>query len=392
MGLRKTGVDWAHYGWNPLIGCSRQSAGCRNCYAETMAARVANAGQAKLRRGGVLTATEAAYRDVVRWERGGMLPGGNADKALPRWSGIVRLLPDRLGDPVETRAGGRVFADGLSDLFHPSVPYEAIAVIFGAMLAAPHHRFLVLTKHPDRAADWFSWIESQPLGPVTECSWAALSAERDRIGDGGPIHTRGAAVQSWPPSHVWLGTSVEDQPTTARRVSHLLRCPLPVLWISAEPLLGPVNLTHLDVDGYDGAGGMYQVNALTGRNTDMGRPCESTRRLSWVVAGGESGHGARPMHPDWPRSLRDQCAAARVPFFFKQWGEWAPAKPSDPDLPSRAGYVGPDGGSRLPPGDGSYSSPRRLEELGCAFMARFGKSAAGRLLDSVLHDEYPEAP
>ncbi|HLL17885.1 MAG TPA: DUF5131 family protein, partial [Rubrivivax sp.] len=186
----------------------------------------------------------------------------------------------------------------------------------------------------------------------------------------------------WPLPNVWLGVSVENQATADERIPLLLQCPAAVRWISAEPLLGEVDLRKLHL------GELYWLDALTGAVTishDGGMPPGSNYpRITWVVAGGESGPGARPMYPNWARSLRDQCAAASVPFLFKQWGNWAPHTTTPGgdeggDLRSgRVRYLAGDG--RMP--DGHF-------RCGDAAMANVGKKAAGRQLDGQLHDGYP---
>lgn len=176
----------------------------------------------------------------------------------------------------------------------------------------------------------------------------------------------------WPRPNVWLGVSVENQQYADERIPHLLRTPAAVRWVSYEPALGPVDFTAL------GEGDQRGLNALTGEfchyDEDTGDPCSHwDARIDWIVCGGESGPGARPMHPDWARSVRDQCVAAGVPFFFKQWGEWHP-------LSTTGGMQEvPFGHYVLPTGD----SP------GFGF-SRVGKKAAGRVLDGREWNEMPK--
>jgi hypothetical protein len=173
------------------------------------------------------------------------------------------------------------------------------------------------------------------------------------------------ALKVWPLPNVWLGTSVEDQQRANERVPVLLDTPAAVRWLSCEPLLGPVDLrqAHLAV-----------------------RPLP---RVDWIVAGGESGPRARPMHPDWARSLRDQCAAAGVPFLFKQWGEWAPGG-DWPHLPDAALSLRKGFATIIP--SGAYHGrgyPFSVNAIGREDIVRVGKKAAGRLLDGVQHDGFP---
>jgi protein gp37 len=168
-------------------------------------------------------------------------------------------------------------------------------------------------------------------------------------------------LSQWPLPNVWLGVSVEDQAAADERIPLLLQCPAAVRWISAEPLLGPINFRWTPY-AHQAAGETYREYL---DRTGAVNEYEALRLLDWVVAGGESGTGARPMHPEWARMLRDQCAAAGVSFLFKQWGAWASVSEVE--------------------GDG----PHHQFDDG-ATVRRLGKKAAGRLLDGVQHDGYPQ--
>lgn len=221
-------IEWTDETWNPVTGCSRVSPGCDNCYMFAQYPRL----------------------------RGMGVPGYNLTPDQ------VQELPERLGLPLSWKRPRRVFVNSMSDLFHPAVGFAYIAEVFGVMEQAGRERghiFQVLTKRPGRAVAW----------------WQQLGAGR---------------LGQWP-AWVWIGTSVESQ-KYAPRVAVLGRLPAAVRFVSAEPLLGPVDLA-----GYLGAG-----------------------TLQWVIAGGESGRRARPMDLEWARDLRGQCAAAGVPFFLKQLG------------------------------------------------------------------------
>jgi protein gp37 len=243
----------------------------------------------------------------------------------------LTLHPDALHIPLGWRRPRRVFVNSMSDLFHPGVPSHFIGSVWATMAKAEQHAFQVLTKRPQRmAAVLRSWADV-PGGAY-----------------GGPIwrdyELRWNEARTWPLPNVWLGTSIEND-RYAWRAEHLRNTPAVVRFLSLEPLLGP--LPSLDLTGID-----------------------------WVIVGGESGPGARPMHPDWARDIRDRCVAAGVPFFFKQWGTWAPMIP----------YLQNGGGCpitivELPTDDGS----RRGE------MVRLGKKAAGRELDGRTWDQMPEA-
>ncbi len=258
-------LKWATKVWNPVTGCTKVSQGCKNCYAERMATRLA---------GRVGYPADEPFR--------------------------VTLHPERLDMPRHWRKPARVFVNSMSDLFHSDVPDEFIARVFGTMSGCKKHTFMVLTKRPERMLKWLmrcgnggglGWITHNGAKPIAYGGDGIVVGENDR----------------WPLPNVWLGVSVEDQTTADERIPLLLQTPAAVHFVSCEPLLGPVDLNKAH-------GFQRPIYGDTG-----GYP--PPERLDWVICGGESGPGARPMHPDWARSLRDQCADAGVPYFFKQWEE-----------------------------------------------------------------------
>ena len=277
-----------------------------------------------------------------------------SDRSKIEWTD-VQLRPDKLDQPLRWRRPRRVFVNSMSDLFHADIPDEYIARVFAVMALTPQHTYQVLTKRHGRMRSLLS-------SPAFEDQVRAVAGVEFGLDYHG----------AWPLPNVWLGVSVEDQSRANLRVPVLLTTPAAVRFLSCEPILGPVNLTYMDVERH--TEGMYVINALTGANKDMGRPCADVNKVDWVIAGGESGKDARPMHPDWARSLRDQCQEAGVPFLFKQWGEWAP-EASTPirDRPVRV--VSRDG--------------REPALVGTA-MRMVGKRTTGRELDGRTWDEYPE--
>jgi len=203
----------------------------------------------------------------------------------------VRLHPDRLGMPVRWRRPRRVFVNSLSDLFHASVPDEFIAEVFAVMAATPRHTFQLLTKRHGRMRALLCDDEFRKL--VQE-EFATLAHEGVDVGDANPW-------QTWPLRNVWLGVSCEDQQRADLRVPALLDTPAWIRWVSCEPLLGPIDLERADSVAFCDGG------------------------LDWVVAGGESGPGYRPVDLAWVRALRDQCTGSvHTKFLFKQVGGSTP--------------------------------------------------------------------
>lgn len=317
-------IEWTDATWNPVTGCTKVSPGCDHCYAETLYERFNGKGS----------------------------------------FATVTLHPDRLDVPLRWRKPRRVFVNSMSDLFHDDVPDEFIVEVFARMWWSPQHTFQILTKRHGRMRSLLPKIEA----PLRE-------RERDLALVDCPTPL------TWPLPNVWLGVSTEDQKWADIRIPALLDTPAAVRWISAEPLLGPIDL-----------------GAWTVPDASKTKPC--IPGLDWVVVGGESGAFARPMHPVWARSLRDQCQLAGVPFLFKQWGEWGPVPRVKPDgrydWKATKATVANDG-TIYGPGDLAYPDGPRYGEAVRAehnhaqltAMYRVGKKHAGRELDDRAWDQYP---
>ncbi len=213
-------IEWTEQTWNPTVGCTKISAGCKHCYAETMSRRLNAMG-------------------IPGYENGFRL----------------RLIPERLNEPLARKKPTVYFVNSMSDLFHEKVPFAYIRRVFDVMTEADHHTFQVLTKRPGRMAKFCKGLEV--------------------------------------PENVWLGTSIENRRHGVPRISLLQEIDAPVRFLSIEPLLE--DLGPLDLSG-----------------------------IRWVIVGGESGPGARPMQPGWVDPIKTQCDRAGVAFFFKQWGAWGP--------------------------------------------------------------------
>ena len=326
--MSDTRIEWATKVWNPVTGCTKVSTGCKNCYAERMATRLAG---------------RCGYPEEHPF--------------------AVTLHPERLDDPLHWRKPERVFVNSMSDLFHEDVPREFVKIVLQTIGDCPHHAFMVLTKRPQNIERMlYGWCDEFPA-----------RSQAQFLGGGDYL------------PNLWLGVSVEDQATADERIPLLLQTPAAVRFVSCEPLLGPVRLDSPTTF-------CHYSGRIEG--ADCGHvECRDRTWLSgigWVITGGESGPRARPSHPDWFRSVRDQCVAADVPFFFKQWGEWA-EHPGDcedivHDIRSGAGNVALV--EKNP--DKHYETLMDLFGMG-RYMLRVGKRAAGHLLDGREHREFPRA-
>lgn len=269
--------------WNPVVGCSIVSPGCTNCYAMTFAGRR-------------LDGNKAAPH---------YLGTTQPSKAGPVWSGKVALATHKLAEPLKAKKPRCYFVNSMGDLFHESVPDAWIDQVFAVMGRAKQHIFIVLTKRSNRMQQYMNelkrsgrWLDWKWSDTGTHI-WDAAVAQFDRVFES-----------------IWLGVSAERQQEADERIPHLLGTPAAVRLVSIEPMLGPVSLNRIHVPDYG------YLNALDDGYFTDGRP--PRRRLDWVIVGGESGANARPMHPCWARQIRDQCAAAGVPFFMKQMDKREP--------------------------------------------------------------------
>ncbi|MGV0964172.1 MAG: phage Gp37/Gp68 family protein [Polynucleobacter sp.] len=336
-------IEWTEHTFNPWEGCQKVGPGCDHCYAETRNARYG---------GGV----------AANWG-----PGAPRRRtSVTNWRKPLAWQRDAERFRAEHGRRQRVFCASLADVFDNAVDPAWRADLFELIAATPDLDWLLLTK---------------------------------RIGN---VETMAAEAGCMPPN-VWLGATVVNQAEADRDVPKLLAAPARVRFLSMEPLLGPVTLGLMRSDLPQHAGWPGTYDPLGGswwpavgnpeeeyRNREEGLP-----RINWLIVGGESGSGARPMHPDWARSLRDQCAAADVPFLFKQWGEWVShriAAGGDLGGDVRAGRVTfvQRGGETLHQVADLTSGGSTLP--GGRYMARVGKKVAGRLLDGIQHDGFPGEP
>lgn len=362
---RNGGIVWTEQTWNPLRGCTRVSAGCMNCYAESMAARFCGAGQ--------------PYEGTINPE-------------TKRWNGSIKLVPEHLQDPLRWKRPRMVFVNSMSDLFHEDVPFQFIADVFAVMACTTRHTYQVLTKRPARMLEFFAWLNEELDGfgyPMRVDSLRVWPQWKPSKGKSGGYDNCGPL---WPLENVWLGVTVENQEAADERIPLLLDTPAAVRWVSMEPLLGSVDLTRISPKIF-----AARANVLTGNWKWEGGPTKrESPAVDWVVVGGESGTNARPMHPYWVRSLREQCAEAGVPFLFKQWGEWVPRSACYHTFDDGKSCVDYDPSAtkwpclRLNENGGDGRNLENEDGGDSAYMQRIGKKAAGRLLDGKLHDGYPE--
>lgn len=400
-------IEWTDATWNPITGCTLVSEGCRHCYAAQL----------------------AATRLKNHPSRQGLARVNAAGEA--KFTGEVRFNDQWIADPLRWKRPRRIFVCAHGDLFHEDVPDEWIDRVFAVMALAPQHTFQVLTKRTERMQKYVLGIDCDGARRFAVADAAEQIANNFSIWDGHGYRlwdgyagkawdmrvTRVLQNPPWPLPNVWLGTSIEDQATADSRIPDLLDTPAALRFVSAEPLLGPVDLTHIqdgvDDDFSDCGGhpdphypidsvGWGRTDALTGyywstTQTPDGVVDRANEQvviyqptIDWVICGGESGPHARPMHPDWARSLRDQCSAAGVPFFFKQWGEWVSIldrEQNDPDwrLDYSQRYADTQKTQRwLNLNGGSGFHGERFQ-----VMARVGKKFSGNVLDGKIWNQMP---
>ena len=360
----KTNIEWTDYNWNFLRGCCRVSEGCRNCYAEGIAARFSGPGQ--------------PYEGLAVFKD---------HKA--RWTGEIGFFEDVLSQPLRWTKPRKVFVNSMSDLFHEKVTDDILDKAFAVMALTPQHTYQILTKRPERMREWFyeKWqpgleqqigrfhIPAETVGEDRRCQVSRavddLVTEQKLIDfESDDVWTPEGSLKvlnfPWPLPNVHLGVSVEDQKTADERIPILLQTPAALRWLSMEPLLGHVDIHEWLPDEWSGVARLES-------------PYGDPPPINWVVVGGESGPNARPMHPEWVRSIRDQCVAVGVPFFFKQWGEWGDAVKNK----VRATIV-------IEPNGATRPTHNALPSPGSVWMCKVGKHNAGRILDGREWNEMPE--
>lgn len=308
---QNSAIEWTDATWNPVRGCTKISPGCKNCYAEAFAER---------------------WRGV---------PGHPYEQGFD-----LRLVPDKLTEPLSWKKPRMIFVNSMSDLFHEDVAFDYIDRVFAVMALANWHTYQVLTKRAERMYEYFATrtpmnnsgrIETFPQWYQIATKMLDAGAESMPKGAWKLAHDNMADATD-PLPNVWLGVSIEDKKFGWPRVFHLRNTPAAVRFFSIEPLLEDV--TPLRLQG-----------------------------IHWVIVGGESGHGARRMHPDWVKSIRDQCLTEGVSFFFKQWGEHVP----------------------ITTASGKTESPFGYDIVSGLGFRKVGKKDAGRILDGREWNQMPKA-
>ena len=392
-----TAIEWADATWNPIVGCEIVSPGCKHCYAMGQAARIERMAA------GAGRTTHYAGTTM-------------ASKAGPVWTGKVALSPERaLTAPLRWTKPRRIFVNSMGDLFAEGVPDAWVNRVFAVMALAPQHTFIVLTKRAGRMRAWFEERWQVPARPAVRID-AGLTVPAQQTSSHGRdeevfqacgdfLDTKVARFwdaagnmrwPGWPLPNVWLGVTAEDQARADERIPQLLETPAVKRIVSVEPMIGPVDLKRVQVpiggvlSALSGVWASYPLGQIGSRPVVFtgDRPA-----LDWVIVGGESGGGpnVRPMHPTWARQVRDDCAAAGVPFFFKQWGEWSPGISAPSEAPGVFAYGDYEDEPQPRPLTIVDRSPRQFTLFGARTrMTRVGKRVAGGLLDGRQHHAWPE--
>jgi protein gp37 len=314
-----TKIEWAQKVWNPVTGCTKISSGCQNCYAERMAKR-------------------------LRGRYG--YPSDDPFK--------VTFHGDKLYQPLHWKKPQRVFVCSMGDLFHGDMSFAIIDAIFDVIAKCSWHTFIILTKRPENALEFYEW------------------------GKGLQLHLI---------SNLWLGVTAENQEQADKRIPILLQIPAAVRFVSVEPMLGAVDLTFIGCPHCGQSKNPWFPNYTICRACGKEVKSPPDNKIDLIICGGESGPKARPMHPDWARKVRDDCVKAGVPFFFKQWGANVPHLEF---LKRRSHYLPrPSYRSMWVGFSGKTYKTAPQDDYSIYLMHKVGKKAAGRKLDGQIYNQLP---
>lgn len=363
----KSLIEWTDATWNPITGCSVVSPGCKHCYAMKLA-------------GGRLRNHPSRMGLTAE------------SKAGPVWTGEVRFNERMLLEPLRWSKPRKIFVCAHGDLFAEGVPDEWIDRVFAVMALCPQHMFQVLTKRPERMREYLLAKDAARRAYEKVCDLTLENLLQvilllPGMADPGlnPAAPR-IHLDVWPLPNLWLGVSAENEHWAQNRIPVLLDTPAVKRFVSLEPLLGPIDLEPYVLPPSKWSNGWLN-------NYPLWYP---KAQLDWVIVGGESGVGARPMSASWARSLRDQCAAASVPFFFKQWGNWIDADEWFDRMERSGAFVTVRGAIFQPPRPLNYEHAAQLapeveheHHSDGTTSIDVGKRIAGRLLDGVEHNGMP---
>ncbi|KGT75822.1 hypothetical protein MA20_32050 [Bradyrhizobium japonicum] len=377
----RSAIEWTDASWTPVrarnlitgkVGwhCEHATTGCEHCYSEGFNKRLG---------------TGLPFK-----------PGHRKDIE-------IFLDEQMLTQPLRWKKPRKIFVCSMTDAFADFVTDEMLDRMFAVMAMSPQHTFQVLTKRAKRMRRYLTNADQNEAASVGIRSPGftvnqrvqALVADymklgKFRVNGFGPLYKEDwerakPNLRPLPLQNVWLGVSAERQPEADERVPELQATPAAVRFVSLEPLLGHISLHALNLATPTPSDALRGVQCVPDGSLE-GHHNEQIAKLDWVIVGGESGRDARPMHPDWPRSLRDWCQACDVAYFFKQWGEWAPSTPEEARGNPHSGWQANAAHPHVAKASALYP------EAGAKFIARVGKKAAGRLLDGVEHNEFPRVP
>jgi len=305
--MSKTKIEWSEFSWNPVVGCSKVSEGCLNCYAEKMAERLASIACSPKKKA-PLTESELAYTNVVQ-----MWHDPKIEKTYWKgWNGKTAFVESALEKPLHWKKPRMIFVCSMSDLFHESVPFEWLDKVMAIIALCPQHKFQILTKQQKRMLEYYT----KPKTLKGECvNNQILPTVQFRVKKRVRTvvhHSQQYSKQQlnmwdgrWPLPNLWLGVTCENQRTADERIPILLQIPAAVRFISFEPLLEDIDFNLIERPNHF-------------HSTPYGWLKYFGKQIHWIIIGCESGPKRRPCKLEWVRNIVSQCKAANVPVFIKQ--------------------------------------------------------------------------